>query len=202
LILSGGHTSLVYVPDWGEYHTLGETLDDAVGEAFDKVAKVLGLGYPGGPVISRLAEEGNPEAIPFPRAMMHSKDHSFSLSGLKTAVVNYIRRERDAGREVDIRDVAASFQAAVNDVQVAKALTAAQECGVDRFILGGGVAANKVLRDLLQSRLAEEGVTLHVPSLDLCTDNAVMIAAAGTFRFLKGERLSLDSEAEPGLRLD
>lgn len=201
LIVSGGHTSLTHVPRWGAYRTLGETLDDAVGEAFDKVAKLLGLGYPGGPVISRLAEEGDPNAIPFPRAMLHSGDLAFSLSGLKTAVINHVRVEEAAGRAIDVHDLAASFQAAVIDVQVAKALSAVRECGVDRFVLGGGVAANRALREALDTAMRREGVSVHVPSLDLCTDNAVMIAAAGTFRFLEGDRLGLDAEADPGLRL-
>lgn len=202
LVVSGGHTSLVHMPEWGVYRTLGETLDDATGEAFDKVAKVLGLGYPGGPVLSRLAEEGDPAAIDFPRAMMRSGDYAFSLSGLKTAVINYIRHEREAGREVSAPDLAASFQQAVIDVQVAKSVRAAEECGVTTFCLAGGVAANVALRDALRVALAERGVRLSVPPFDLCTDNAAMIAAAGTYRFRRGERLGLDAEALPGLRLD
>lgn len=202
LLVSGGHTSLVHMPDWGEYHILGETLDDAAGEAFDKVAKVLGLGYPGGPVLSRLATDGNPAAIDFPRAMLRSGDYAFSLSGLKTAVINHIRHEQAAGREIDLPDLAASFQQAVIDVQVAKSVRAAQECGVTTFCLGGGVAANVALRTALHDALAEQGISLSVPPFSLCTDNAAMIAAAGTYRFRKGERLGLEAEAVPGLRLD
>ncbi|HSK48092.1 MAG TPA: tRNA (adenosine(37)-N6)-threonylcarbamoyltransferase complex transferase subunit TsaD, partial [Coriobacteriia bacterium] len=202
LLVSGGHTSLVHMPRWGEYHTIGETLDDAAGEAFDKVAKVLGLGYPGGPVLSRLAEEGNAEAIDFPRAMMKSGDYRFSLSGLKTAVINHIRHEREAGREIHVPDLAASFQAAVIDVQIAKALRAVKETGATSFCLAGGVAANPALREGLRAAIEPLGVHVSVPPFHLCTDNAAMIAAAAHYRFIAGERLGLDAEADPGLRLD
>lgn len=202
LVVSGGHTSLVHMPEWGVYHTLGETLDDATGEAFDKVAKVLGLGYPGGPVLSRLAETGDPAAIDFPRAMLRSGDYSFSLSGLKTAVINHIRHEREAGREIDVPDLAASFQAAVIDVQVAKSLTAVTETRATSFCLAGGVAANPALREALRAAIEPLGVHVSVPPLQLCTDNAAMIAAAAHYRFGRGECLGLDSEADPALRLD
>jgi len=202
LLVSGGHTSLIHMPEWGVYRTMGQTLDDATGEAFDKVAKVLGLGYPGGPVISGLAEEGNPKAIDFPRAMLHSGDYSFSLSGLKTAVINHIRHEREAGREMCLPDLAASFQQAVIDVQVAKTVRAVEETGVSTFCLAGGVAANKALREALTSALEERGILVSVPPFMLCTDNAAMIAAAGTHRYRNGERLGLDAEAIANLRLD
>lgn len=202
LVVSGGHTSLVHMPEWGVYRTLGETLDDAAGEAFDKVAKVLGLGYPGGPVLSKLAETGDPKAIDFPRAMMHSGDYRFSLSGLKTAVINHIRHERDADRPIDLADLAASFQAAVIDVQVAKAVRAVQETGATSFCLAGGVAANPMLRESLRSALQPLGVHVSVPPVHLCTDNAAMIAAAAHYRWLRGERLGLDADPVPGLRLD
>ena len=201
LLVSGGHTSLIHVPEWGVYHTLGETLDDAAGEAFDKVAKVLGLGYPGGPVISRLAEEGDPAAIDFPRAMLRSGDYRFSLSGLKTAVINHIRHEREAGREIDVPDLAASFQAAVVDVQVAKTVRAALEHRVATVCLAGGVAANPSLRESLREALAAKGIRLSVPAFALCTDNAAMIAAAGTWRLRRGDLLGLDAEAVSDLRL-
>jgi tRNA threonylcarbamoyl adenosine modification protein TsaD/ribosomal-protein-alanine acetyltransferase len=201
LLVSGGHTSLVHVPDWGDYHTLGSTLDDAAGEAFDKVAKALGLGYPGGPVLSKLAVKGDPAAIRFPRAMMHSGDYDFSLSGLKTAVITHIDAERIAGREIDVPDLAASFQAAVIDVQVAKAVRAAKECAVTTFCLGGGVAANVALREGLREALASEGVRLCVPPFELCTDNAAMIAAAAHFRLWRGETIGPSAEAIPNLRI-
>ncbi len=202
LVVSGGHTSLVHMPAWGEYHTLGETLDDATGEAFDKVAKVLGLGYPGGPILSKLAETGDPNAIHFPRAMMRSGDYAFSLSGLKTAVINHIRHEREANRDVDVPDLAASFQQAIIDVQVAKALRAVDECGVRTFCLAGGVAANAALREALKDALEPKGIRVSVPPLTLCTDNAAMIAAAAHYRLLRGDLLGLDADAMPGLRLD
>jgi len=202
LIVSGGHTSLVHVPSWGEYHTLGSTLDDAAGEAFDKVAKALGLGYPGGPAISKLAVAGDPRAIGFPRAMLRSGDYDFSLSGLKTAVVTYLEGQRRAGREISVPDVTASFQAAVIDVQVAKSVRAVEECGVRTFLIGGGVAANPALRDALRAAMEERGVHFSVPPLELCTDNAAMIAAAVHFRLWRGETLGLNAEAVPDLRLD
>jgi N6-L-threonylcarbamoyladenine synthase len=201
LVVSGGHTSLVHVGAWGSYETLGATLDDAVGEAFDKVAKVLGLGYPGGPIISRLAAEGDPGAVDFPRAMIDSGDYSFSLSGLKTAVVTYVRREQEAGREVDHADVAASFQRAVVDVQVAKAVRAVREHGVSDFCLAGGVAANPELRDALSQAMDAEGVRVHVPPVAECTDNAAMIGAAAHPRLLAGERMDLAGDAVADLAL-
>jgi N6-L-threonylcarbamoyladenine synthase len=202
LVVSGGHTSLVHVPEWGVYRTMGETLDDAAGEAFDKVAKVLGLGYPGGPILSKFAETGDPAAIDFPRAMMRSDNFSFSLSGLKTAVINHIRHEREAGREIDIPDLAASFQQAVIDVQVSKALRAVEETGATTFCLAGGVAANPALRSALTEAMEQLGVHVSVPPFDLCTDNAAMIAAAAHYRYLRGERLGLDAEPIASLRLD
>lgn len=201
LIVSGGHTALVHVPAWGEYHVMGSTLDDAAGEAFDKVAKALGLGYPGGPVISRLAEQGDPAAIPFPRAMLHTDDFDFSLSGLKTAVVTYINAERKAGRELRVADIAASFQAAVIDVQVAKAVRAVRDTGVRTFLIGGGVAANPELRRALTEAMTARGVRVSVPPLAMCTDNAAMIAAAAHFRFGRGETLGPSAEAVPDLHL-
>ncbi len=195
-LVSGGHTMLVHVRAWGDYRVLGSTLDDAVGEAFDKVAKALGLGYPGGPVISKLAAQGNPAAIEFPRAMMHSGDLRFSLSGLKTAVITYIDRERRAGRELDLPDIAASFQAAVIDVQVAKAATALQQTGAKEFCLGGGVAANPALREAYENMCASRGVRVTLPPLSACTDNASMIALVALERFERGLFSGLDSDAQ------
>ena len=201
LLVSGGHTMLVHVPRWGTYEILGGTLDDAVGEAFDKVAKLLGLGYPGGPVISRLAVEGDPQAIPFPRPMLRTDDLDVSLSGLKTAVIQYVERARREGRELRLPDIAASFQAAVTEVQVAKTLKAVRSTGARHVVLAGGVAANPVLREALRVALAPEAVALSVPPFDLCTDNASMIAAAAHDALLAGRFLGLDADAVPNLRL-
>ncbi|MCL2632167.1 MAG: tRNA (adenosine(37)-N6)-threonylcarbamoyltransferase complex transferase subunit TsaD [Coriobacteriia bacterium] len=194
-LLSGGHTMLVHVQQWGRYHVLGQTLDDAVGEAFDKVAKALGLGYPGGPVISRLAAEGNSEAIAFPRALLHTHDYSFSLSGLKTAVISYIRSQQEAGAEINLPDISASFQQAVIDVQVAKARLACEQTGVKAFGLGGGVAANQALREAYIKELTADGITVYFPPLVLCSDNAAMIAATALDRYARGLFMPLDGDA-------
>ena len=201
-LVSGGNTLLVHVKDWGDYETLGATIDDAVGEAFDKVAKALGLGYPGGPVISRAAAQGDPDAIPFPRAMLHSGDLRFSLSGLKTAVVTYINNERAAGRELDIPDIAASFQQAVVDVQVAKAKKALQLTGARTFCLGGGVAANPVLRASYEQLCARMRVRLIMPPLSACGDNAGMIALVALDRYRQGKFMLLDADAQAHADLD
>lgn len=201
-LVSGGHTMLVHVKDWGNYETMGTTLDDAVGEAFDKVAKAMGLGYPGGPLISKLAEKGNPKAIQFPRALMHSGDLQFSLSGLKTSVMTYLQKEKQAGHEVNQEDVAASFQAAVIDVQVAKAKTALQETGAREFCLGGGVAANPELRHAYEEMCDEMGVRLTMPPLSACTDNAAMIALVALDRYKAGKFFSLDCDVAAHASLD
>ena len=201
-LVSGGHTMLVHVKDWGDYETLGSTIDDAVGEAFDKVAKALGLGYPGGPIISKLAEQGDPKAVRFPRAMLHSGDLRFSLSGLKTAVVTYIQKEQEAGHELNAADIAASFQAAVVDVQVAKAKTALLDTGAKEFCLGGGVAANPALRAAYEKMCASIGVRLTMPPLSSCTDNAGMIALVAHDRYEKGLFFGLDADAKAHASLD
>lgn len=201
LLVSGGHTAIVSVPEWGRYEVLGRTLDDAVGEAFDKVAKLLGLGYPGGPVISRLAAEGDPAAIPFPRAMLRSGNLDVSLSGLKTAVIQYVEAERASGRELNVPDIAASFQAAAIDVQVAKTVQAALDHGVRAVVLAGGVAANRALRDRLASALAAHGIRLSVPPFGLCTDNASMIAAVAHDHLAEGRVVGLSADALPNMRL-
>lgn len=201
-LVSGGHTMLVHVNDWGQYETMGTTLDDAVGEAFDKVAKAMGLGYPGGPLISKLAETGNPKAIHFPRALMHSGDLQFSLSGLKTSVMTYLQKEQQAGRAIDQHDVAASFQAAVIDVQVSKAKTALEETGAKEFCLGGGVAANPELRHAYESMCAEMGIRLTMPPLSACTDNAAMIALVALDRYKAGKFFSLDCDVAAHASLD
>ena len=194
-LVSGGNTLLVHMADWGDYRVLGATIDDAVGEAFDKVAKALGLGYPGGPVVSKFAAEGDPDAIPFPRAMLRSGDLRFSLSGLKTAVVTYINNERAAGRELNVPDICASFTAAVVDVQVAKARTALRETGAPTFCLGGGVAANPTLRAAYEQMCAEEGVRLVMPPLASCGDNAGMIAEVALDRYRAGAFSPLSTDA-------
>ena len=201
LLVSGGHTMLVHVRAWGDYETMGSTLDDAVGEAFDKVAKALGLGYPGGPVIARYAKRGDPRAIRFPRAMLHSGDLSFSLSGLKTSVVTYIRRQREAGMELNVPDLAASFQAAVIDVQVAKAVAACEQAGVATFCVGGGVAANSALRDALEEGLAAHGVRVLFPPAADCSDNAAMIASVALDLFEDGEFTALDADPQAHMPL-
>lgn len=193
-LLSGGNTLLVYMRDWQQYTVLGGTIDDAVGEAFDKVAKALGLPYPGGPHISRLAETGNPQAIDFPRALLHSKDYRFSLSGLKTAVITYIQQAASAGT-LNAADVCASFEQAVIDVQVAKAACALDETGAPVFCVGGGVAANAALRAAYQRMCDKKGVRLIVPPLHVCGDNAAMIALVALDRYRQGKFFGLDSDA-------
>ncbi len=201
-LVSGGNTMLVFMRDWNHYETLGATIDDAVGEAFDKVAKALGLGYPGGPVISRQASQGDPFAIDFPRAMLHSGDYRFSLSGLKTAVVNYINQEREAGSPLNIPNIAASFQQAVIDVQIAKARSALEETGAPRFCLGGGVAANPALRQAYELLCADLGVELLMPPLASCGDNAGMIALVALDRYRQGKFADLASDAHAHGNLD
>jgi N6-L-threonylcarbamoyladenine synthase len=201
LLVSGGHTMLVHMPEQHRYVLLGQTVDDAAGEAFDKVARFLGLGYPGGPVLDRLARKGDPDAIRFPRAMAQSGDYDFSLSGLKTAVIRHVRAERETGREVSVEDLAASFQEAVVDVQVDKTIAAAKDVGVGTVLLGGGVVANSRLRERMSEAVQREGLRLLHPSPELSTDNAAMIAGAGYFRLAAGERSTFDITAEPGLRL-
>lgn len=200
-LVSGGNTMLVHVRDWGDYEVLGTTIDDAVGEAFDKVAKALGLGYPGGPVISKLAAEGNPRAIDFPRAMLHSHDYRFSLSGLKTAVITHIQAENRAGRPIHVPDLAASFQAAVVDVQVAKAATAVEEYGVGDFCVGGGVAANPALRAAYQERFDRMGVRMCAAPLVVCGDNGAMIALVALRNLRAGVTAPLTLDAAPNAQL-
>jgi N6-L-threonylcarbamoyladenine synthase len=193
---------LVHVSGWGSYRVLGQTLDDAAGEAFDKVAKALGLGYPGGPVISKLAAEGDPAAISFPRALLHSHGYDFSLSGLKTAVITWIREQQAAGATINYHDVAASFQQAVIDVQVAKALAACRETNVRQFCLGGGVAANKALREAYQQAMAKAGIAVHCPPMRACTDNAAMIALVALDRYAQGRFADLADDAHASASIE
>jgi N6-L-threonylcarbamoyladenine synthase len=201
LIVSGGHTMLVHVPELHHHVVLGQTLDDAAGEAFDKVARLLGLGFPGGPAVDAMAAEGDPHAIRFPRAMQDSGDLDFSMSGLKTAVLRYVKAERAAGRDLVLPDLAASFQEAIVDVQVTKTIAAARATGVDTVLLGGGVVANTRLRDRLRADGEAAGLRVLYPSLPLCTDNGAMIACLGAAKLASGERTSLDTAADPNLRL-
>jgi len=201
LIVSGGHTMLVHMTEAHHHEVLGQTLDDAAGEAFDKVARLLGLGFPGGPALDRMAREGDPAAIRFPRAMEGSGDLDFSLSGLKTAVLRHVKQERAAGRDLHLPDLAASFQEAIVDVQVQKTLEAADRTGVGTVLLGGGVVANTRLRERLQAEGEAAGLTVWFPPLDLCTDNAAMIACLGAARAARGDRSMFDIGADPQLRL-
>lgn len=201
LVTSGGHTNIIEVEDYTHCNVLGSTRDDAVGEAYDKVARVLGLGYPGGPKLDKLAKEGNPKAIAFKRVYLEKDSYDFSFSGLKTAVLNYLNSEKQAGRPVNAADVAASFQQAVMDVIVEKAVGAAQSLGKDKLALAGGVAANSKLRSMLEEACEKEGISLYRPSLVLCTDNAAMIGCAAYYKYQAGERDGLDMDADPSLPL-
>jgi N6-L-threonylcarbamoyladenine synthase len=201
LLVSGGHTQLISVTGIGEYALLGESIDDAAGEAFDKIARALGLGYPGGPLIDKIAKEGNPHAISFPRVSFEDNKYDFSFSGLKTAVLNYINKEKQNGNEINIKDVAGSFQMAVVDVLVNKTITAAKQKGVEIVALAGGVAANSALRNLLSERAMAQGLKSLYPSMVLCTDNAAMIGSAGYFKYIKNEFSDLDLNAIPNLKL-
>lgn len=201
LIVSGGHTHLVIVKDYGEYEIIGKTRDDAAGEAFDKVARAIGLGYPGGPKIDKLSKEGNPEAIAFPRAKIADSEYDFSFSGLKSSVLNYLNSCSMKGEAVCKADVAASFQAAVVDVLVSHTIAAAKEYGFDRVALAGGVASNSGLREGMEKACRENGLRLSYPSPVYCTDNGAMIGVAGYYEYKKGTRHGWDLNAVPSLKL-
>jgi N6-L-threonylcarbamoyladenine synthase len=196
LIASGGHTLLIAMEDHGKYRVLGQTVDDAAGEAFDKVARFLGLGYPGGPVIDRLATQGDPTVVAFPRPMLNDGD-DFSFSGLKTAVVQWVRKHPDA----EVADIAASFQAAVVDVLVAKLMRAAERAGIGTVVIGGGVAANSALRTGVLDAAERAGLRTALPSLALCTDNAAMVAATAWWRLAADGPTPLHTGVDPALRL-
>ena len=200
LIVSGGHTHLVEVKDYGEYEILGRTRDDASGEAFDKIARSMGLGYPGGPIVDRLAKEGNKNAIDFPRAYL-DEGYDFSFSGLKSAVLNYINQCNMAGKTIVPEDVAASFQAAVIDVLAEKTMKAVEQKGVYHVALAGGVASNSALRQRMKQECEKRGYTLNIPSPILCTDNAAMIGCAAYYEYQNGITDGLDLNANPSLKL-
>ncbi|WP_156271861.1 tRNA (adenosine(37)-N6)-threonylcarbamoyltransferase complex transferase subunit TsaD [Neomoorella glycerini] len=202
LVVSGGHTSLVYLESHTRRRILGATRDDAAGEAFDKVARVLGLPYPGGPELEKLARQGNPRAINFPRAWLEEGSLDFSFSGLKSAVINYLHHARQTGTEVNRADVAASFQAAVVEVLVTKTIQAARRMATRSILLAGGVAANSSLRRELAAAGREAGLPVFCPSPDLCTDNAAMIACAAYYQYLRRDFAPLDLNAIPDLPLN
>lgn len=201
LVVSGGHSHLVVVKDYGEYEILGRTRDDAAGEAFDKVARAIGLGYPGGPKIDKVSREGNPDAIAFPRAKVGDSDYDFSFSGLKSAVLNYLNSCEMKGETYCQADVAASFQKAVVDVLTEHSIHAVEACGMKKFAIAGGVASNSALREALAQACKERDIAFYHPSPILCTDNAAMIGAAGYYEFLKGVRHGYDLNAAPNLKL-
>ena len=201
LVVSGGHTHLVVVRDYGKYEIIGKTRDDAAGEAFDKVARAIGLGYPGGPKIDSLAKEGNPDAIHFPRAKVEDAPYDFSFSGVKSAVLNYLNGCHMKGEPVVEADVAASFQKAVCDVLVEHAVQAVKDYGIPKLALAGGVASNSALREAMKAACEKEGVSFYYPSPILCTDNAAMIGAAAYYEYINGVRSGLDLNAVPNLRL-
>ena len=201
LVVSGGHTHLVHVKDYGVYEILGRTRDDAAGEAFDKVARAIGLGYPGGPKVDKLSNEGNPDAIVFPRAKMADNVYDFSFSGLKSAVLNYINSMEMKGEEINRADVAASFQKAVTDVLVEHSIDAMREVGSKRLAIAGGVASNQHLRAAMIEACGKEGIEFFYPSPIYCTDNAAMIGVAGYYEYIRGTRHGYDLNAMPNLKL-
>lgn len=201
LVVSGGHTHLVVVRDYGVYEIIGRTRDDAAGEAFDKVARAIGLGYPGGPKVDKLAKEGNPHAIEFPRAHIEGAPYDFSFSGVKSAVLNYLNSCRMKGEEVNRADLAASFQESVVDALVGRAICAAKEYHLDRLAIAGGVASNSALRGAMRKACEKEGIAFYHPSPVLCTDNAAMIGTAAYYEYRRGTRHGWDLNAVPNLKL-
>lgn len=201
LVVSGGHSHLVKVADYGVYEILGRTRDDAAGEAFDKVARAIGLGYPGGPKIDKVSYEGDPLAIDFPRAKVADNEYDFSFSGLKSAVLNYLNSMEMKGEKISQADVAASFQQAVVDVLVSHSMTALAEYKFDKFAIAGGVASNSHLRDAFVKACDEKGIKFYKPSPIFCTDNAAMIGVAGYYEYMKGMRSGWDLNAVPNLKL-
>lgn len=201
LVVSGGHTNIVEVTDYNQCRVLGQTRDDAAGEAYDKVARVLGLGYPGGPKIDKIAKQGNPQAVAFKRVFLEKDSLDFSFSGIKTGVLNYVNSEKQAGREINTADVAASFQQAVLDVITAKAVGAALKMKKDKIVMAGGVASNSKLRAMMEAACKKEGIALYCPSPILCTDNAAMIGCAAYYKYKAGFKDDLTLDAVPQLPL-
>lgn len=201
LVASGGHSHLVYVKDYGEYEIMGRTVDDAAGEAFDKVARALGLGYPGGPAIEEAAKSGNMDALEFPKSFMEEGNLDFSFSGLKTAVLNFLNKERQKGVDVNIYDVAASFQKNVAEVLIKKLIDAAKLKNINKISIAGGVASNGLLRERLKAKADKEGMHVHYPDKIYCTDNGAMIAVAGYFDFIRGKVSELGLNAVPYLKI-
>ena len=201
LVASGGHTHLVKVADYGKYEIIGRTRDDAAGEAFDKVARAIGLGYPGEPKIEKKAKEGNDKAIVFPKAKVAENPYDFSFSGLKSAVLNYINGCKMKRQEINEADIAASFQKAVIDVLVEHAVHAAKEYRIDKFAIAGGVASNQTLREAMEKACKERGIQFYHPSPIFCTDNAAMIGSAAYYEYLQGRRDGWDLNAVPNLKL-
>lgn len=201
LVVSGGHTHLVMVNDYGDYEIIGRTRDDAAGEAFDKVARAVGLGYPGGPKVDKLAKEGNPHAIEFPRAHVEDAPYDFSFSGIKSAVLNYLNSCEMKRIEVNKADLVASFQNAVVEALVSRAMKLTEEKGIKKLAIAGGVASNSALRSTLKAECDKRGVQFYSPSPILCTDNAAMIGAAAYYEYKKGTRHGYDLNAVPNLRL-
>lgn len=201
LVASGGHSHLVVVKDYGQYEIIGRTRDDAAGEAFDKVARAIGLGYPGGPKIDKLSKEGNPDAVLFPRAKVGENEYDFSFSGLKSAVLNYINHANMMGEQICVPDLAASFQAAVVDVLVSHTVDAAKTLGYQKVAMAGGVASNSALRAGMRAACKKAGLDLYYPSPVFCTDNAAMIGAAAYYEYINEARSGWDLNAVPNLRL-
>lgn len=201
LVVSGGHTHLVVVNDYGDYKVIGRTRDDAAGEAFDKIARAIGLGYPGGPKVDRLAKEGNPDAIKFPRANVEGAPFDFSFSGLKSAVLNHINMCQMKNIEVNEADIAASFQKSVVDALLSRALLACEEYGMDKLAIAGGVASNSAIRSAFAENCEKKGIKFYHPSTIYCTDNAAMIGVAAYYEYINGTRHGWDLNAVPNLKL-
>lgn len=199
LVVSGGHTFLLEIKDYANFKVIGKTVDDAAGESFDKVARTLGLPYPGGPEIEKLALKGNENAIEFPKAFMEKDNYNFSFSGLKTSVLNYINSEKQRGNELNSADIAASFQKTVVDVLEEKAFSLVKTLGYDKLVMSGGVVSNSYFKNRMQERAKKENINLYYPSPILCTDNAAMIGSAGYYDYINGKRAELDLKVYPQL---